>query len=383
MRASEPQPHVAINLVQLSAQFSGGLQTYAKEMLPRLIDRLPGWRVSVLVNDEGAKAYRDWDDRCEWVPVGISWHDRLRRIAWESTVMPIQLRRIKPTLLHSMTNTSCLRPGCPQLSLIADATQIIDPAPSLAAKAFRRLLISGARRADLVLTISDSAARDIERECGVAAERIRTVPLAARKPNDPLARQTIEQRFDLPTGAPFFVMPASKRPNKNTERGLRAFAQLSASSDPMLLLTGADDLGDDTLATMIERFDIADRTRLLGWVTDEELDSLYAHAITLVFPSLMEGFGLPILEAMQVGCPVATSNISSMPEVAGEDAVYFDPTDIASISGAMSELADDNELRERLRSRGLRRATSFSWDATADATVAIYKELVGPVGFRD
>lgn len=380
MSVSAQQPHVAINLIQLSAQYSGGLQTYAKEMLPRLIDRLPGWRVTVLVNDEGAEAYRGWDDRCEWMPVGISWHDRLRRIAWESTVMPIQLRRIKPTLLHSMTNTSCLRPGCPQISLIADATQIIEPAPSLAAKAFRRLLISGARRADLVLTISESAARDIEHACSVQPEKIRAVPLAARAPTKPLQRAELEQRFELPPGTEYFVMPASKRPNKNTARGLQAFAQLSDS--PMLLLTGADDLGDDTLARMIEEFGIAERTRLLGWVSDEELDGLYASAIALVFPSLMEGFGLPILEAMQVGCPVATSNISSMPEVGGDDAVYFDPTDVGAIAGAMANLSADRELRERLRESGLKRAASFSWDRTADATVAIYKELVGAQAVR-
>lgn len=383
MSASEQQPHLAINLIQLSAQYSGGLQTSAREMLPRLIDRLPGWRVSVLVNDEGERAYRDWDDRCEWVPVGISWHQRFRRIAWESTVMPLRLRRMKPTLLHSMTNTSFLRPGCPQVSLIADATQILEPAPSLASKAFRRLLISGARRADLVLTISDSAARDIERACGVSASDIRVVPLAARAPTVPLDRKAIEQRFDLPANVPYFVMPASKRANKNTERGLRAFAQFSDEAQPMLLLTGADDLGDDTLARMIEEFGIADRTRLLGWVSNEELDGLYASAIALVFPSLMEGFGLPILEAMQVGCPVATSDVSSMPEVAGDDAVYFDPTDVTAIAAAMSKLAADPELRARLRDNGLQRAQSFSWDRTADATVAIYRELLGPSPFRD
>jgi alpha-1,3-rhamnosyl/mannosyltransferase len=113
--------------------------------------------------------------------------------------------------------------------------------------------------------------------------------------------------------------------------------------------------------------------RFLGWVDDRTLDGLYRAARCLVFPSLAEGFGLPVLEAMARGTPVACSRTSSLPEIAGEAALYFDPLETAEIAVAIEQLLDDAQLRHRLRDAGLERARSFTWEATAAATVAAYE----------
>lgn len=368
--------HLAINLIQQLPKFSGGIETYAHELIPRIADRLPGWRISVFINREGVGTYSDWDDRCEWIDAGLSWHDKVKRLLWESTVLPRKVRRLQPTLLHNMTNTACLRPGCPQITSIFDATQILQPAPSLPSAAFRLLLKSAARRSDIVLTISESAAGDIADVFGTPRDQIAVALLAARAPNPSLNDEQLFEKFGVDRSVPYFLTPAARRPNKNISALLRAYALLDVVDRPQLLLVGADGGKDDEINVQIEQLGIGDGARLIGWVTDDELDSLYASATALVFPSLMEGFGLPILEAMQCGCPVATSNVSSMPEVGGDAAVYFDPTDDSEIAAAMRRLAGDPQLRAELSVAGTERAKSFSWDRAADETVDVYRRLL-------
>jgi glycosyltransferase involved in cell wall biosynthesis len=136
--------------------------------------------------------------------------------------------------------------------------------------------------------------------------------------------------------------------------------------------TGAE----DELVEQIARLGLADRVHLLGWIDDAELDGLYAAAELLVFPSLAEGFGLPVLEAMEHGLAVATSNTSSMPEVGGDAVVYFDPFDVNDIARGIDQLLNDTELRARLAAAGRVRAKEFSWSRAAEQTVAAYETVV-------
>ena len=121
------------------------------------------------------------------------------------------------------------------------------------------------------------------------------------------------------------------------------------------------------------RLGIADRVRFLGWVSDDDLEGLYRVALCFVFPSLAEGFGIPVLEAMERGLPVACSNASSLPEVAGDAARYFDPLDEGDIAAAIGELLESPDLREELASAGRQRAALFSWERTARETAQSYE----------
>ena len=165
-----PERKLAINFVQVLPEVSGGIETYAHELLPRILDRLEGWRVTGLANHEGFAHYPAWDDRIEWLDCGFGWTDTGRRLVWESTLGTLKLRGLKPDLLHSMANTSILRPGCPQLTTVYDATQVLRPDPGLPMKAFRQMLRAAPRRADLIATISESAAEDVRRAFSTPAE---------------------------------------------------------------------------------------------------------------------------------------------------------------------------------------------------------------------
>jgi glycosyltransferase involved in cell wall biosynthesis len=131
------------------------------------------------------------------------------------------------------------------------------------------------------------------------------------------------------------------------------------------------------LRTLAERMGVADRVRFLGWVSGEELESLYASATCFVLPSLIEGFGLPVLEAMARGIPVACSDRPALPEVVGDAAVLFDPTNQRAVTDAVRRLVTDAELRQTLSARGLERARQFTWRRTAEETLASYRRAIG------
>ncbi len=158
-----------------------------------------------------------------------------------------------------------------------------------------------------------------------------------------------------------------------------ALAQIDASRRPLLVATGYETPYDDELRARADAAGVAADVRLPGWLADADLEGLYALAAVVAFPSLYEGFGLPVLEAMARGVPVVTSGRSSLPEVAGDAALLVDPTSSAEIAAALERVLADDALRKRMRSDGLAQAARFSWDRTAELTLASYRRaLAGP-----
>jgi glycosyltransferase involved in cell wall biosynthesis len=144
----------------------------------------------------------------------------------------------------------------------------------------------------------------------------------------------------------------------------------------VLVVPGYETRWEDELAAHVRRRGMQERVRLLGWLGDAELEGLYASATCMAFPSLAEGFGLPVLEAMARGLPVACSNVTSLPEVAGEAALYFDPLDLPAMSGAIERLLGDRELRQRLAAAGREQAAHFTWERTAEGTRRSYERAL-------
>jgi glycosyltransferase involved in cell wall biosynthesis len=214
------------------------------------------------------------------------------------------------------------------------------------------------------LTLSESAKADIVRFLGVPSDRVDVTYLGPGIADDvaPAPEDELRNRFDLGDG-PVVLSVSAKRPHKNLERLFAAIERV----DAVLLVTG--------YATPFEtelRQKAGKRVRVAGWVSDEALAGLYDLSTCLAFPSLAEGFGLPVLEAMRRGLPVVCSNASSLPEVAGDAAIYFDPTDTEAMASALQHVLSDAELRARLTAAGRRQAERFSWEATARATLASY-----------
>ena len=174
---------------------------------------------------------------------------------------------------------------------------------------------------------------------------------------------------------PFAFGLGNSLPYKNLPRLVRAFAQVAPAHPDLALVFAGRGEGNPQLVRLAHQLGLSDRVLLVGQLNDDQIRACFAHALFFAFPSLIEGFGLPVLEAMASGCPVLTSNCSSLAEVAGENAVLVDPLDIASIAAGMQRLLTDSALRQRLSRQGRHRATAFTWEDAAQQTIQLYKQL--------
>jgi glycosyltransferase involved in cell wall biosynthesis len=210
-------------------------------------------------------------------------------------------------------------------------------------------------RAQRILTVSDFTRRQIIDWSGVRAEKVVNVSSGV----DP-AYQPGGDSYGLPF--PYLLSVSNRRPHKNEERIVEAFAK--ASLDPQIHLVFT---GDNTpqLRQHIEVQNVSSRVDFVGTVAEHKLPALYRGAQALVSPSLYEGFGLPVLEAMACGVPVVTSSVTAMPEVAGDAALFVDPRSVEEISRAMEKVVGDTEVRRQLIQKGTERAASFTWTSTA------------------
>jgi glycosyltransferase involved in cell wall biosynthesis len=229
------------------------------------------------------------------------------------------------------------------------------------------------REAARVLVPSAATARDLADLYGLEPARVTVTPLGADPPPDPLdpapARRLLH-RLGVP--GPFLLAVGTLEPRKNLARLLAAFAEAAPELPEHHLVV----VGPAGWGRALPAGGPPARVALAGRVDDATLHGLYAAADGLAYPSLYEGFGLPVLEAMAHGTPVLTSDRSSLPEVAGDAALLVDPTDAGAIAKGLVELVGDRELRERLAAAGPRRAAAFTWPATAAATWAAYREAL-------
>jgi len=192
----------------------------------------------------------------------------------------------------------------------------------------------------------------------------------------PVSSRGLEGSERSPGARPYFVFTGTIEPRKNVGRIIAALASLPAVDRPRLLIVGADGAGAATVRALPATLGLDGDVEFLGRVPTEGVVDLYRGALALVYPSLMEGFGLPILEAMACGTPVITSNRSSMAEVAGDAAVLVDPGDESDIGRAMRRLAGDEGIRDSIRAAGLRRASAFTWRRAAQETLAVFEEAL-------
>jgi glycosyltransferase involved in cell wall biosynthesis len=228
---------------------------------------------------------------------------------------------------------------------------------------FSRQARIAARNSDIIIAVSEFTANQVHELLGVERTRIRVVPHGAPPPW-PLPR--MEEKMILSVGA--------IQLRKNTARLVEAFEALP--DEWRLVLAGAaTGYGVEQILARIQTSRAKDRIRVTGYVSPEELERLYARAAIFAFPSLDEGFGIPVLEAMAHGVPVITSNRSALPEVAGDAALLVDPTDVDALAAALLKLANNEDCRERFSAAGRARAQSFSWSRAVNQTYAVYQEL--------
>jgi glycosyltransferase involved in cell wall biosynthesis len=224
---------------------------------------------------------------------------------------------------------------------------------------------AAAERSDVIIAVSAFTARQVEQLLRVEPSRIRVIPHGARPVPTP-SRTISRERIILSVGA------IQRR--KNIVRLIEAFEQ--AAPEWRLVLAGSFGFDSEEALQRIQRSSRKRDIQVLGYVSDSELEDLYRRASLLAFPSLDEGFGMPILDAMARGVPVLTSNISAMPEVAGDAALLVDPTDVNAIADGLRRLSSDSALRDTLILRGLARTREFTWEKSVESTWQVYQELM-------
>jgi glycosyltransferase involved in cell wall biosynthesis len=236
-------------------------------------------------------------------------------------------------------------------------------------------------RATTVLADSEATKRDIIAHCGVGADKIRVVYLgvsARFRPITDTARLVATQaRYGI--HSPYVLFVGTIQPRKNLERLIEAWGMYlnqagSHMERPTLVIAGKRGWLSEAIERRAHEQGIADRVQFIGYVDEDDLPTLISGARVYLFPSLYEGFGLPILEAQACGTPVLASNVSSLPEVGGDAALYVDPFEVTSIRDGIAQLLEDSALRDRLRGAGLRRVTDWTWERTARRTLETLEE---------
>ncbi|MGC8642375.1 MAG: glycosyltransferase family 4 protein [Isosphaeraceae bacterium] len=248
-----------------------------------------------------------------------------------------------------------------------------------------------ARMADRIVTVSETSRRDLQSWFRLPADRL---PVITEGP-DPIFCPGLQdaesgrvlRKYSIPQGSRLLLYVGGLSPHKNLPRLVEAFAHISARH-PDVLLVIVGDFGDvfhthvPEIKKAIERGDVENRVLLPGFVPDAELVHLYRQAYALVQPSLMEGFGLPSVEALACGTPVVCSNAGSLPEVVGDAGLFFDPTDVTSIATTLRRLVAYPRMRDSLASRALARASHFTWDRAASALLKCFNELTTSIPGR-
>jgi glycosyltransferase involved in cell wall biosynthesis len=372
--------HIGLDLLYIAPGETGGMETYARALVPRLPDALPGARFTVFAGRELAAEWRErpWDPRIGLVALPASSRGRIVRSAAQQVVVAGAALRARVDLLHSLGNFGPLRGPRTRVVTMHDLIYLTHPetTTSFFGRALQQLAPAVARAATRIVADSQATADDLRDLLHIAPHTVDVVPCGPGLPATTPPTLEPELRAALGLGDRRLVLSVSaRRPHKNLLRLIDAMALLP--DDVALVLPGYSGPQDDELREHARSLGLEHRVHLAGWVDDAQLEGLYAAATCLAFPSLAEGFGLPVLEAMARGLPVACSGVSAMPEVAGDAALLFDPLSVEAIAGAVGHLLEDAALRARLAERGRARVPLFSWERAAAGTVASYRSALG------
>ena len=290
------------------------------------------------------------------------------------TVLPYKLLHDSVDVCHFTNSVAPLCTGCPTVLTIHDMTLWLYPGYHYRKRllTMRPLIPVAARRARAIIAVSESVKADIVRILGVPADKVHVVYSA---PSDqfrrlpPDATTAVRRKYALPEQ--FVLYVGTIEPRKNLVRLLEAFASLP-NRPPALVIAGARGWKDQQVFAAVERLGLQHSVHYLGYVPQEELIVLYNLARVLAFPSLYEGCGLPVLEAMACGTPVVTSRRGGLVEMAGDAAEFVDPTSVQSIANGLQRVLTDPYRQADLRENGYAQVRRFSWRATAARTWQIY-----------
>lgn len=369
--------HVAINAHLLSGRSgyrSAGVHQYIYHLLCHLVQTGDGLRYTALLGKDTLAPHTPIAIlRSRWPTSRVA-----VRVLWEQLAQPQVLQRIKADLVHGPVFVGPLLAPCPTVVTIHDLSFIRFPAFFRPGNRLYLTLLTrlSAQRARRLIAVSAHTAAETTRLLGIPAGQIDVVYHGVDPAFRPLPAEQVaafRQQKGLPERFVLFV--GTLEPRKNLARLVEAFARARDGRTRLVLAGGRGWLYDE-LFTKVEALGLSQEIMFPGYVPYGELPMWYNAATILAYPSLYEGFGLPVIEAQACGTPVLTSNTSSLPEAAGDATLMVDPYDVEAISSGLRRLLADESLRSELRGRGLIHARQFSWPRTAQETACVYRRAL-------
>lgn len=370
---------IGLNAHLLSSQTgyrSAGIHGYIHNLLayvPQLTSK--DWQFTAMVGGQNQASF----DGITMQRASFDTESPPKRIIWEQWLQPLQLSQFD--LYHAMAFVAPVLLTTPMVVTVYDLTfmrypERLTPARRLYLRMFTALTC---RRAKRVIAISQSTADDLTNLLDIPSDKIDVTPLGYDAQMYLSLPQSQINDFSTLHNLPerFWLFVGTLEPRKNLVMLLNAYAKLPESERLPLILGGGKGWMVDEIFATIERHQLSDAVKHIGFIPTEDLPLWYNSAEAFLYPSVFEGFGLPVLEAMACGTPVITSNVSSLPEVAGEAGLTLPPNDEVVWTEALRKVYQDNEWRASARDQGLQRAQHFTWERTAQLTIESYRKAIG------
>jgi len=356
---------IGVNALYLIPGGVGGTEIYLRELLAALARIDAANRYFIFTNLETGVDLVPRQANFEWKPQALHARSRPARILWEQLILPVEAARYKIDVLFNPGFTGPVLSRVPPVTVFHDLQHKRHPEHFrwIELPFWQFFLWASAHRSRKIIAVSEATRADLVRFYGLPPERVVVIHHGVEQAFFGLERTHIDR---------YLLCVSTLHPHKNLDRLIRAYAR--RKRDYRLVLAGMRGFHTEPLEALITELGAQDRVELTGWIPREELYRLYAHALAFVYPSLFEGFGMPVLEAMAAGLPVACSDIPPLREVAGDAALYFDPLDEAALANALDRITVDADLRARLAKVGPERARPFTWERAAEQTLHVLLE---------
>lgn len=361
---------IAINTRLLMPNKMDGIGNYTFQIMKRVVNQHPEHKFYFLFDRPNSKEFIFADNVKPIIVLPPAVYPFLNR-AWFQYSLPFVFKFLKPDVFVGMDSGLSLHSNIKQISVIHDLNFKHHPewlTPEYV-KFYNYLISKSIKKANRIIAVSEYTKNDVVQTYGYNPNSIDIVGNAVRpefKPIDDAEKQEIKNKYTQ--GKDYFAFVGSMYPRKNTARLFKAFDKFCSQSNHnmSLMIIGKKVSWDEEAKLAYENMKHKDRVEFAGRVSDQELYKLVGAAFALVYVSLFEGFGVPILEGFSSGVPVVTSNVTSMPEIAGDAAILCDPYSVDSICDALTEIVENNKLRESLILKGLERKNHYTWDISAD-----------------
>lgn len=371
---------IAINTLSLY-KTKAGMGRYIVELVNRLPRDDPQNTYCFYVSQKNKSYFSFTEKNIIIKTISPLWYFPFLKILWEQIFLPFSLWRNNIQLYHSTGFTlPFFKPKkIKHVVTIADMTFFSHSIYHIWWKVwyFRYMIPYALKKADRVITISESTKEDILKMIKISSKKIKSIYLGVDAHLTPQKERGQQKRLEkYSITRPYILFVGMLEPRKNIMGLIRAYAQVKEKDSHHLVLVGKKGWKYEDIFMTVKELGLQNMVHFLGYVPDEDLSSLYSSATCFVYPSFYEGFGIPVLEAMACGCPVITSNNSSMKEIAGNAAVLIDPENKEAIADAIELVISNKKEQERMRKAGLLHVKKFRWETMAQETKNLYASVL-------